>query len=209
MSKLFGWVLISVFAGVALIGCTRQLNSPTPAKNPVLDIPSDQATLQAIGTEISATALAMPNPLATFPVAPPPTSTPQVNSTEPAKSVAPTLFSTGISGIGGRLRAPNRGQESLALRITAINLDTGQIITQDTQAGQEEYAMTVPAGRYHVVGYWLDGGGAAGYTAAVVCGMKKSCSDHFLAEVIVLEGQLPPSIDLFDWEIADSIPARP
>lgn len=71
----------------------------------------------------------------------------------------------------------------------------------------------VPAGTYQVFAYVDPSGGpelAGGYTQAVPCGLKASCSDHSLLPVAVRPGQVVSGVDVSDWYGANTgIPPRP
>lgn len=87
-----------------------------------------------------------------------------------------------------------------AMRVAAFDTTTNQSFFVDTALNQSTYQLGgLPAGSYYVVAYSLGGGSfppgyAAGYSAAVPCGLTETCTDHSLSSVLVAPGQDTPGI---------------
>lgn len=104
-----------------------------------------------------------------------------------------TPSSPSLGSISGTLSYP---ADSLpAMRVAAFETTTNQSFYVDTVLNQSTYQIGgLPAGSYYVVAYSLGGGSfpagyAAGYTAAVPCGLTDACMDHSLSPVLVAPGQ--------------------
>lgn len=102
-----------------------------------------------------------------------------------------------------------------AQRVVAFNVTTGQYFFTDTQDGQSGFVIeNVPPGTYHVVAYTLmTPYSAAGYSAAVSCGLSVNCTDHSLLDVTVTAGQVTTDVNPHDWYAPESAfppdPSRP
>lgn len=109
----------------------------------------------------------------------------------------------GQGSISGQLNYPLGAMP--ALKIYAILTGTDQFYVVETSAGQMTYQLdNLPEGKYHLVAYSAEAAG--GYTQAVLCGQTETCTDHSLADVIVLGGETTAEINLFDWNQPDFPP---
>ncbi|MEJ5224713.1 MAG: hypothetical protein WHV44_09680 [Anaerolineales bacterium] len=88
-----------------------------------------------------------------------------------------------------------------AQRVVAFNLANGLYFFTDTRDGQSEFTIeNVPTGTYHVVAYTLTTPySAAGYSAAVLCGLSADCTNHTLLEVTVTAGAATTDVNPHDW----------
>ncbi len=103
----------------------------------------------------------------------------------------------GIGSLSGQLTYPSEGIP--ALRVVAINLDTGEYFFVDTVSNQNSYQIqNLPAGIYNVLAY-TDKGVAGGYSQAVLCGLSVECTDHTLIDITIRAGQDTPNVNPQDW----------
>lgn len=102
-----------------------------------------------------------------------------------------------------------------AQRVVAINTANGQFLFTDTLDGQGGYVIeNVPPGTYHVIAYTLTTPySAAGFSAAVPCGLSVNCTDHSLLDVTVTAGQVTTDVNPHDWYAPEGAfppdPSRP
>ncbi len=112
--------------------------------------------------------------------------------------------------INGALGYPSDGIPPL--RIFAIDVDSGDYYSIDTELNQKTYSLPVPSGSYHIFAYLLeeDSDFAGGYTEFVPCGLRADCPSHELIPVSVEAGETIEGIDPMDWYAPPgSFPSRP
>lgn len=126
-------------------------------------------------------------------------------------TVAPTETPMAQGGtITGTLGYPS--DQIPPLRVYAVEVESGEFHTIDTDLNQMAYSLSVPVGTYHVFAYLLedDPDFAGGYTEFVLCGLRADCPSHALIAVLVGPGEHLDSIDLTDWYAPPgSLPSRP
>lgn len=107
-----------------------------------------------------------------------------------------TPVSTGV--IAGTLIYPSKYIP--AQRIVAFDVSNPSVYCWvQTEDGQVTFELPVPPGTYYVVAYLLDGSLAAGYSQAVLCGLKYECTDHSLLPVVVRPGERVDDVRPHDW----------
>jgi len=115
------------------------------------------------------------------------------------QAVIPTATSSVPTGsIAGDLSYPS--SMIPAERIVAFQVDSPSYYYVATSAGQSHYQLDgLPPGTYHVVAYVIPGGLAGGYSEMVPCGLKATCTDHGLIDVLVVSGQVTSGVDPKDF----------
>lgn len=107
-----------------------------------------------------------------------------------------TRLLTGV--IAGTLSYPS--EYLPAQRVVAFDVANPSLFYWvQTQDGQATFELPVPPGTYYVVAYLPDGSLAAGYSQAVLCGLKYECTDHSLIPVIVRAGERVNDVRPHDW----------
>jgi hypothetical protein len=102
------------------------------------------------------------------------------------------------SAIAGNLSYP--AEKIPALKVVAFDSQTLQPVANiTTNEGDSKYELGLPAGKYFVVAYTLDGGLAGGYTQAVPCGLLASCTDHNLIAVEAVNFGATGDVNPTDW----------
>ena len=116
--------------------------------------------------------------------------------------------------ISGALSYPS--EHIPALRLIALNVDTGEYIAMEVAANTNAYQMEdVPPGRYQFFAYQVDASkgqnsAVGGYSRAVMCGLKAECTDHSLVIFEVAPDAETPNVDPGDWYApAGSYPPDP
>jgi len=112
--------------------------------------------------------------------------------------------------ITGALGFPSDGIPPL--RIIAIDVESGDYYSLDTELNQKTYSLLVPSGSYHVIAYLLeeDSDFAGGYSEFVPCGLRADCSSFELIPVSVEAGETIGGVDPMDWYAPPgSFPPRP
>ena len=115
-------------------------------------------------------------------------------------TVSPTATPMAQDGlISGALGYPS--DQIPPLRVYAIDVESGDYHTVDTELNQTTYSLPVPPGTYHVLAYLLeeDSGFAGGYSEFVLCGLQADCPSHDLIPVSVASDETSDGIDLTDW----------
>ncbi len=122
----------------------------------------------------------------------------------PSSAATATSGASGtFGGIAGTLMYPASGIP--ALRIVAFEVGGSSYFYVDTASGQSSYELDqLPVGTYHVVAYprpgpGIGGGQPGGYSQMVPCGLKASCTDHTLIDVVVTAGNLTTGVDPNDY----------
>ncbi len=154
-------------------------------------------------------ATATPTPSRSEPVA-----TIVVSSSPSPSGTCPPVRPISLGAITGRLAYPSDFIPKLVVfAIRADDPATYRVLhTPGTPPGPPSYSMAaVEPGSYLVVAYVETPTALTGaYTAAVVCGMGTSCTDHSPRRVTVAPGQTVTGIDLLDWNApTGTFPARP
>lgn len=133
------------------------------------------------------------------------TSLPPVDTPAPEATVTPAPGGV----ISGRVNYPS--EFIPAQRVVAFSAeDLSVYYVAETAANEPDFAISLPAGKYYLVSYVLDGGLAGGYTQAVPCGLLASCEDHSLIPIEVAPGKTVSDIHPFDWYASpDAFPPMP
>ncbi len=129
----------------------------------------------------------------------------EISTTETPETLATEEPVTDTGSITGKLSYPS--EFIPPLRIVAFRVDnnslTGEWYSIETELNQTTYQLDdLPLGTYYVMAYLKDTDASnlkAGYTQAVPCGLKASCSDHNLIPVMVIDSNLVGGIDPGDW----------
>jgi len=89
------------------------------------------------------------------------------------------------------------------------NIETGEVVTLDTELNQSNYEIELIPGKYTAYAYvqGIDDN-PGGYTEAVTCGLSDECIDHTLIEIEVADKGLASDIDICDWYGAE-VPKKP
>jgi hypothetical protein len=132
-----------------------------------------------------------------------------VGAVTQAGQQAKTLVAPATGTITGALSYPS--DHIPPLRVIAFDAATLKLAASvDTALNQGTYDLHVPAGKYYIVAYTLDGKLAGGYSQMVPCGLNASCSDHSMIPVTVAAGGSAAGIDPGDWYApAGTFPAMP
>jgi hypothetical protein len=179
-------LMIGIVAGMfalAILGCSlvgRAVDSATGGA---------ASTLQAMQSELEAALATLP-PEMDSTLAPPPAQLPSEGSSPESVDLGGTVT--------GNLSYPSEGVPALLI-VAFDSLSLTPVASVDTAAGQSGYSLPLPQGVYVVVAYTLDGQHAAGYSAAVLCGLSVDCTDHTLIPVPVAGGLAADGIDPADW----------
>jgi hypothetical protein len=121
------------------------------------------------------------------------------------QQVLPTLQPMG--SIAGALSYPSEFLPGLL--IIAYRSGTTEYYSITTLDNQGTYQMdNLSPGIYHVVAYYQSL--SAGYSQAVLCGLRVDCTDHSLIDVVVTAGGLTTDVNPTDWYApAGTFPAQP
>ena len=134
-----------------------------------------------------------------------PTSTPSTGTGQPAAVGA-------ITGLAGYPAEGHPATTIIAFSRTDRSVYFSVDVPQATDPPKTPYTITgVRPGTYNVFAYAQGNDRAGGaYTEYVRCGLRASCSDHTLIDVIVRAGETVRAIDVTDWYgPTDSFPPRP
>jgi hypothetical protein len=113
-------------------------------------------------------------------------------------TLAPSLTAVPMGIIQGSVNYPS--EYIPPQRVVAFDVSNpGKYFYVDTAGNQATFEIPVPPGTYYVVSYLLDGSMAAGYSQAVLCGLRVDCDDHSLIPVPVAAGETVSGITPFDW----------
>ena len=155
----------------------------------------------------------LPTPAAIEPIATVISTQPAGIPTDTMEVVIPTETATETLQYGtvnGRLSYPSEFLPPQRV-ILYLESDFTQYYFVDTQLNQGTYTIQVPAGTYFVVAYVIDNASfAAGYSAAVPCGLSVDCNDHALIPITVTAGATLNDINPGDWYAPEgSFPPMP
>jgi hypothetical protein len=139
-------------------------------------------------------------------------ATPTPASASGAPSTAQPATTGAITGLVGY---PSEGHP--AMTICAFGATDRSVyhcvdVPQATTPPKSPYTITgVRAGTYHLFAYAAGNNRAGGaYTEYVRCGLRASCSDHTLIDVVVRAGDSVRDIEVSDWYgPTESFPRRP
>ncbi|MEZ4637325.1 MAG: PA14 domain-containing protein [Caldilineaceae bacterium] len=138
----------------------------------------------------------------------PPTATPTVTPTPPAierplpTKLPPIEAPTGT--VSGAICRPAGTAAPMTLFFNEVN--TGAVVRVNVAASQDNYLTELIGGTYLAYTWLNDGSDAAGYTAAVVCGLGDACTDHTLQPITVTLQRPATGIDICDWQAEDVPP---
>lgn len=109
--------------------------------------------------------------------------------------------------VSGKICFPS--EQVPAMTLYFQNVDNGETVRISSAAGMLSFNVPLMPGRYVAYAYpdGMELGG--GYTNAVPCGLKASCSDHSLIIFEIHSGQDTPGVEVCDWYAPDSIPLHP
>jgi len=127
---------------------------------------------------------------------------------------AGTNSTPSLGSISGTMGYPAEGVPPM--RVAIFSLQTGEAVFFDSSLNQTTFQVDeLPAGDYQVVAYTLGGtsypaGVAGGFTNYIACGATENCTDHSLATVHVIGGEVASDIRIGDWFLPDgSYPPMP
>ncbi len=174
------WLLLLMLAG-----CTP---APAPDAAPA---PVEEAAAPA-------GPLAADPVAATVPVETPTAAMAGETQAEAAAEAAPLT-----SRLAGRITYPS--EELPVMRVCAVDsADPGSAVCLRTAAGQETYALDVPAGAWWLLAWPQDTGtegdpGLLSAASACLARGEAGCDDHALALVSVQAGDVRDGLDINDW----------
>jgi hypothetical protein len=138
-------------------------------------------------------------------------------TTTPSRPTAapPTAQPANTGAITGLVAYPAEGHP--AMTICAFGATDRSVhycvdLPQATTPPKSPYTISgLRPGTYHVFAYAAGNERAGGaYTEYVRCGLRASCSDHTLVDVVVRAGESVRDIEVSDWYgPTDSFPPRP
>lgn len=143
----------------------------------------------------------------------PRTATPSPSAASPTVAAA-TTTPVNAGTITGVVGYPAEGHPAMTViafstadRSAYFSVDLAQAATPP----RTPYSISVRPGTYHVFAYAQGNDRAGGaYAEYVRCGLRASCSDHTLIDVIVRAGETVRDVDVTDWYgPTDAFPARP
>jgi hypothetical protein len=109
--------------------------------------------------------------------------------------------------VSGRICFPS--EQIPAMTLYLQNVDSGELVRISSEAGMSSFNVPLMPGRYVAYAYPQEMELGGGYTNAVTCGLKESCTDHSLIVFEIQSGQDTPGVDVCDWYAPDSIPLHP
>lgn len=176
-------ILVLALLSAATLGCSlvgRAVDSATGGA---------ASTLEAVQSELQEALATLPSDMDGI-LPTPPVQLPGLGEGPPALDLG--------AAITGSLSYPSEAIPPL--RVVAFDVLTQEpVASVETAAGQSSYTLPVPNGVYYVVAYTQDGSLAGGYSAAVLCGLSVSCTDHSLIPVPAANGMASDGIDPGDW----------
>jgi hypothetical protein len=171
------------------------LAAMTTACAPRAASPSANATLTA--TTAPTVAAATTTPATTIP---------------PSAATAQPVTTGTITGLVGYPAEGHPAMTICAFGATDRSVHYCVDLPQATTPPKSPYTISgLRPGTYHLFAYAAGNDRAGGaYTEYVRCGLRASCSDHTLVEVVVRAGETVRDIEVSDWYgPTDSFPPRP
>ena len=175
----------ALFAFVALLlaGCNQPaVDTATP-------------TGDNLGTMVAATMTSVSQ--ATLQVSSP-TSLPA--SATPTQQPSPTGTATPqgpVSNLHGKICFP--GEMIPEMTAYFQEVDTGEVIELQIEAGQSSYETNLPPGSYQATVWLTDFSRGGLYSKAVTCGLTANCNDHSPITFDIEENAMVEGVDLCDW----------